>query len=115
MTHGPGTGKPDGSASAVKRILRFTAGSPDSDFGYTWPLAGAAVPVVISLAVPVSLPGVRNLRLRRAAPAPRRADVSAEPAGEAVRRFDNLSGREPAAFIAFYLLNGYQPPIQPIR
>lgn len=47
------------------------------DFGYTWPLAGAAVLVVISLAIPVSLPGVRNLRLRHAAPAPSQADVSA--------------------------------------
>ncbi|MGH3167298.1 MAG: MFS transporter [Trebonia sp.] len=38
-------------------------------FGYTWPLAGTAVLVVITLAVPVSLPGVRDIRLRHAAPA----------------------------------------------
>jgi hypothetical protein len=36
------------------------------EFGYTWPLAGAAVLVVLSLAVPVSRPEVRNLRLRHA-------------------------------------------------
>ena len=35
-------------------------------FGYTWPLTGAAILVVITLAVPVSLPDVRNLRLRHA-------------------------------------------------
>jgi MFS family permease len=35
-------------------------------FGYAWPLGGAAVLVVVSLAVPVSLPDVRNLRLRPA-------------------------------------------------
>jgi hypothetical protein len=36
------------------------------EWGYTWPLAGAAILVVITLAVPVSLPDVRNLRLRHA-------------------------------------------------
>jgi len=40
------------------------------EFGYTWPLAGAAVLVLVSLSIPVSLPAVRNLRLRHAAPAP---------------------------------------------
>jgi hypothetical protein len=39
------------------------------EFGYTWPLAGAAVLVLVSLSIPVSLPAVRNLRLRHAAPA----------------------------------------------
>ncbi|HEX7163024.1 MAG TPA: MFS transporter [Trebonia sp.] len=39
------------------------------EFGYAWPLAGAAVLVVVSLSIPVSLPAVRNLRLRHAAPA----------------------------------------------
>jgi hypothetical protein len=34
------------------------------EWGYTWPLTGAAILVVITLAVPVSLPDVRNLRLR---------------------------------------------------
>jgi Major Facilitator Superfamily len=34
------------------------------EFGYTWPLVGAAALVLISLAVPVSLPDVRNLRLQ---------------------------------------------------
>jgi hypothetical protein len=38
-----------------------------------------------------------------------------EPAGETIRRFDNLSDSEPAAFIAFYLLNGDQPLIQLIQ
>ena len=33
------------------------------EFGYAWPLAGAAVLVVITLSIPVSLPDVRNLRL----------------------------------------------------
>jgi hypothetical protein len=37
------------------------------EFGYTWPLVGAAVLVVITLSVPVSLPAVRNLRLRHEA------------------------------------------------
>jgi predicted MFS family arabinose efflux permease len=36
-------------------------------FGYTWPLLGAAILVVITLSVPVSLPAVRNLRLRHGA------------------------------------------------
>jgi quercetin dioxygenase-like cupin family protein len=45
----------------------------------------------------------------------RPGDVFFEPAGEAIRRFDNLSDREPATFIAFYLLNGDQPLIQPIQ
>jgi hypothetical protein len=36
------------------------------EFGYTWPLAGAAALVLITLSVPVSLPDVRNLRLRHA-------------------------------------------------
>jgi hypothetical protein len=47
------------------------------EFGYTWPLTGAAALVVISLAVPAFLPDVRNLRLRHAAPAPGRANVPA--------------------------------------
>ena len=34
------------------------------EWGYTWPLTGAAILVLITLAVPVSLPDVRNLRLR---------------------------------------------------
>ena len=46
-------------------------------FGYTWPLTGAAALVVVSLAVPAFLPGVRNLRLRYAAPAPGPANVPA--------------------------------------
>ena len=45
----------------------------------------------------------------------RPGDVFFEPAGEAICRFDNLSDREPATFIAFYLLNGDQPLIQPIQ
>ena len=36
------------------------------DFGYTWPLVGSAVLVLITLSIPVSLPHVRNLRLRHA-------------------------------------------------
>jgi quercetin dioxygenase-like cupin family protein len=42
-------------------------------------------------------------------------DVFFEPAGETIHRFDNLSDTEPATFIAFYLLNGDQPLIQPIQ
>jgi quercetin dioxygenase-like cupin family protein len=42
-------------------------------------------------------------------------DVFFEPAGEIIRRFDNLSGTEPATFVAFYLLSGDQPLIEPIR
>jgi MFS family permease len=47
------------------------------EFGYAWPLTGAAILVLISLAIPVSLPDVRNLRLRRAAPTPSQVDVPA--------------------------------------
>lgn len=42
-------------------------------------------------------------------------DVFFEPAGEIIRRFDNLSDTEPAAFVAFYLLRGDQPLIEPVR
>jgi len=42
-------------------------------------------------------------------------DVFVEPAEEIIRRFDNASASEPAVFIAFYLLTGDQPLIQPIR
>jgi quercetin dioxygenase-like cupin family protein len=42
-------------------------------------------------------------------------DVFFEPAGAAIRRFDNASASEPATFIAFYLLTGDQPLIQPIQ
>jgi predicted MFS family arabinose efflux permease len=35
-------------------------------FGYTWPLASAAIVVLACLSVPVSMPAVRNLRLRPA-------------------------------------------------
>jgi hypothetical protein len=45
--------------------------------GYTWPLASAAALVIITLAVPVSVPGVRGLRLRHAATAARQVDVLA--------------------------------------
>lgn len=41
-------------------------------------------------------------------------DVFFEPAGAAIRRFDNLSAREPATFVAFYLVSGDQPLIEPI-
>ena len=47
-------------------------------FGYTWPLAGAAALVVIALAVPVSLPDVRNLRLRHSAAGEGQAEVPAQ-------------------------------------
>jgi predicted MFS family arabinose efflux permease len=46
------------------------------EFGYTWPLAGAAVLVLITLSIPVSLPDVRNFRLRHATDG-RRVDVPA--------------------------------------
>jgi quercetin dioxygenase-like cupin family protein len=42
-------------------------------------------------------------------------DVFFEQSGETIRRFDNLSDREPATFIAFYLVNGDQPLIQPAQ
>lgn len=41
-------------------------------------------------------------------------DVFFEPAGETIDRFDNLSAAEPAVFIAFYLLAGDQPLIEPL-
>jgi quercetin dioxygenase-like cupin family protein len=41
----------------------------------------------------------------------RPGDVFFEPAGEVIHRFDNSSASEPAAFIAFYLVNGDQPLI----
>lgn len=47
------------------------------EFGYTWPLAAAAVLVVITLSIPVSLPDVRNLRLRHAPASESRVDVPA--------------------------------------
>jgi hypothetical protein len=47
------------------------------EFGYTWPLAGAAVLVLVTLSVPVSLPDVRNLRLRHATVSGSRVDVPA--------------------------------------
>jgi len=40
-------------------------------------------------------------------------DVFFEPAGETINRFDNLSATEPATFIAFYLVRGDQPLIEP--
>jgi MFS family permease len=40
------------------------------EFGYTWPLAGAAALVVITLSVPVCMPDVRRLRLRHASAVP---------------------------------------------
>ena len=45
----------------------------------------------------------------------RPGDVFFEPAGEIIRRFDNLSGSETATFVAFYLLSGDNPLIQPIQ
>jgi predicted MFS family arabinose efflux permease len=47
------------------------------EFGYAWPLTGAAVLVLITLSIPISLPDVRNLRLRHAAGDGRRVDVPA--------------------------------------
>lgn len=47
------------------------------EFGYTWPLTGAAALVLITLSVPVSLPAVRNLRLQHTPVAGSRADVPA--------------------------------------
>ncbi len=47
------------------------------EFGYTWPLVGAAVLVLISFSIPVCQPDVRNLRLRHAAANRRRVDVPA--------------------------------------
>ena len=48
------------------------------ELGYTWPLAVAAALVVVTLAVPVSLPGVRNLRLRHDPASESSANVPAE-------------------------------------
>jgi quercetin dioxygenase-like cupin family protein len=42
----------------------------------------------------------------------RPGEVFFEPAGEIIRRFDNLSGSEAAIFVAFYLRSGDQPLIQ---
>ena len=42
-------------------------------------------------------------------------DVFFEPAGEIIHSFDNLSDSESAVFVAFYLLTGDQPLIQPIQ
>lgn len=47
------------------------------EFGYTWPLAGTAILVLVTLSVPVSLPDVRNLRLRHATVGGSRVDVPA--------------------------------------
>jgi MFS family permease len=47
------------------------------EFGYAWPLTCAAALVVITLTIPVSLPDVRNLRLRHAAAGASRVDVPA--------------------------------------
>ncbi|HXT93091.1 MAG TPA: MFS transporter [Trebonia sp.] len=47
------------------------------EFGYTWPLAGAAALVLITLSLPVSLPDVRNLRLHHAPAYESRVDVAA--------------------------------------
>ena len=47
------------------------------EFGYTWPLTGAALLVLVTLSIPVSLPDVRNLRLRHAAADRSRVDVPA--------------------------------------
>jgi predicted MFS family arabinose efflux permease len=47
------------------------------EFGYTWPLTGAAALVLITLSIPISRPDVRNLRLRRAAADGRRVDALA--------------------------------------
>jgi MFS family permease len=41
------------------------------ELGYAWPLTGAAVLVLISAAIPVTLPAVRDLRLRHAPAEPR--------------------------------------------
>lgn len=41
----------------------------------------------------------------------RRGSVFFEPPGAHIRRFDNVSASEPAAFIAFYLLAADQPLI----
>jgi quercetin dioxygenase-like cupin family protein len=45
----------------------------------------------------------------------RAGDTFFEPPGETIHSFDNLSDSEPAVFIAFYLLAGDQPLIQPIQ
>jgi quercetin dioxygenase-like cupin family protein len=42
-------------------------------------------------------------------------DVFFEPAGVTILRFDNVSDSRPAVFVAFYLLSGEQPLIQPIE
>jgi Major Facilitator Superfamily len=47
------------------------------EFGYAWPLTGAAILVLVTLSIPISLPDVRNLRLRYAAADESRVDVPA--------------------------------------
>jgi len=46
-------------------------------FGFTWPLSGAAVLVVVTLLLPACLPAVRDVRLRPAPPAAAREAVRA--------------------------------------
>lgn len=50
------------------------------EYGYTWPLTGAAVLVLITLAIPVSLPEVRNMRLHYPAAAAPDQDRHEQPA-----------------------------------
>lgn len=52
--------------------------------GASWPLAGAAVLVVVTMSLPALVPDVRNLRIQRAEP-PRGLDDLAEPAPVTVR------------------------------
>lgn len=52
------------------------------EFGYAWPLTGAAVLVLVTLSIPISRPDVRNLRLRHAAADASRAGVPALPVRE---------------------------------
>jgi len=51
------------------------------EFGYALPLTAAAVLVLIALSIPVSLPDVRNLRLRGAAADGRRVGLPLVTAG----------------------------------
>jgi hypothetical protein len=69
-------------------------------FGYAWPLTAAAALVIITLAVPVSLPGVRGLRLRHAATAARRPLPGKRMSGNLMSPRDQDGDTELAADVA---------------
>jgi hypothetical protein len=88
MTRGPAGSNRRGCqsvvASGVKRLLVSLGAMPlgyalgpvlARESGYAWPLTAAAVLVLLALSIPVSLPAVRDLRLRGAAANGRQVDL----------------------------------------